>query len=217
MQAEASAGEPGAAAAQDAPRHFGLRADCEKVYAHRCESADPPLLQTIKAWVWHLEMGAVAVYRLGQLSAALRERSALLAAVPFAAYVLLNFFVRLLLHVDISQRCRIGPAFHLGHPFTILIGPTTIGSNCSVTHNVTIGFGLGATGRGFPVIGNDVWIGPGATLTGPITVGDGAVIAAGAVVSRDVPSRALVAGNPARVVQASYDSAPLIGYRFGGR
>jgi acetyltransferase-like isoleucine patch superfamily enzyme len=73
------------------------------------------------------------------------------------------------------------------------------------------------TGRshGIPIIGNDVWIRPGATLTGPITIGDGATIAAGAVVSKDVPPRALVAGDPARVAIADYDNSALLGYAMG--
>jgi serine O-acetyltransferase len=193
-------------------RHWGLRNDLEKVYTVRCGNPSPSLGQRLEAWLWHFETVCVAVYRLGQYSRALVDRSKLLGAIPFALYVLGSFLCRLLLHVEISNKARIGPGLHLGHPFTILIGPTTIGYNCSVTHNVTIGLGLGEGGRGLPSIGNDVWIGPGSTLTGPIRVGDGAVIAAGSVVSRDVPPRALVAGNPARVVLANYDSAPLLLY-----
>jgi acetyltransferase-like isoleucine patch superfamily enzyme len=50
-------------------------------------------------------------------------------------------------------------------------------------------------------VGDDVWIAEGATLLGGITVGDGAVIGAHAVVTKDVPPRTVVAGNPARVVK----------------
>lgn len=57
------------------------------------------------------------------------------------------------------------------------------------------------------VIGNDVWIGYGATVLGPVTVGDGAVIGAGAVVTKDVPPYAVVAGNPARVLRRRFDDA----------
>jgi len=51
------------------------------------------------------------------------------------------------------------------------------------------------------VVGDDVWIAEGATLLGGITVGDGAVVGAHAVVTKDVPPRTVVAGNPARVVK----------------
>jgi acetyltransferase-like isoleucine patch superfamily enzyme len=50
------------------------------------------------------------------------------------------------------------------------------------------------------VIGNDVWIGPNATVLKGVTIGDGAIIEAGALVTRDVPPRARVVGNPAQVV-----------------
>ncbi|MCG8509082.1 MAG: sugar O-acetyltransferase [Rhodospirillales bacterium] len=50
-------------------------------------------------------------------------------------------------------------------------------------------------------IGNDVWIGGGATVLPGVTIGDAVVVGAGAVVSRDVPPRVVVAGNPARVVR----------------
>ena len=51
------------------------------------------------------------------------------------------------------------------------------------------------------IIGDDVWIAEGATLLGGITVGDGAVIGAHAVVTKDVPPRTVVAGNPARILK----------------
>ena len=56
-----------------------------------------------------------------------------------------------------------------------------------------------------PAIGNDVWIARGAIVLRGVTIGDGAVIAAGSVVTKDVPPFAIVAGNPAR----------LLRYRFG--
>nr|WP_269810123.1 sugar O-acetyltransferase [Kineosporia rhizophila] len=55
-------------------------------------------------------------------------------------------------------------------------------------------------------IGNEVWIGGGATILPGVTVGDGAVVAAAAVVTKDVPSRTIVAGNPARVLRPVTDA-----------
>lgn len=189
-----------------------LAVDADKCYAIHFQRQRPTLFQFLAAWLWHFELQCVAVYRFGQVALRLFGRSKLLGLLPMAAYVVLQYLVRLVHRVEISPGARIGAGFYIGHAATIFIGPTVIGSNCNVTHNVTIGFGLGSQRRGFPVIGHAVWIGPGATLTGAITVGDGATIGAGAVVSQDVPAGALVMGNPARVVLAKYDNREMIGY-----
>lgn len=59
--------------------------------------------------------------------------------------------------------------------------------------------------RGDTVIGNDVWLGYESLVLPGVTIGDGAVVAARSVVSRDVPPYSVVAGNPARVVRVRYD------------
>ena len=59
------------------------------------------------------------------------------------------------------------------------------------------------------VIGNDVWIGVNATVLRGVTIGDGAVIAAGAVVTKDVPPYAIVGGVPARIIKYRFDSSDI--------
>lgn len=59
--------------------------------------------------------------------------------------------------------------------------------------------------RGDTIVGNDVWIGAEATILPGVTIGDGAIVAARAVVAADVPPYAVVAGNPARVVRHRFD------------
>lgn len=63
--------------------------------------------------------------------------------------------------------------------------------------------------RGDTVVGNDVWIGMQATILPGVTIGDGAIVAAKAVVSADVPAYAVAAGNPARVVKMRFDEATI--------
>ena len=63
---------------------------------------------------------------------------------------------------------------------------------------------MSAPSRGDTVVGNDVWLGYGALVMPGVTIGDGAVVAAGSLVSADVPPYAIVAGNPARVVRSRF-------------
>ena len=88
-------------------------------------------------------------------------------------------------------------------------GGIFIGDNVLVGHNVvmaTLDHDLDPAKRSLlhcaPInIGNDVWIGANATITKGVTIGDGSVIAAGAVVNRDVPPRTIVGGIPAKIIK----------------
>jgi virginiamycin A acetyltransferase len=63
--------------------------------------------------------------------------------------------------------------------------------------------------KGDIIVGNDVWFGYGCLIKGAVTIGDGAIIAAGAVVVKDVPPYSIVAGNPAKVVKMRFDDATI--------
>ena len=98
-------------------------------------------------------------------------------------------------HCDFGQNIHVGNNFHADYNCTMLdLAEIRIGDNCLI---------LEPEGRvldvyGSPItIGNDVWIGGHSTILPGVTIGDGAVIAAGSVVTKDVAPRTLVAGNPA--------------------
>jgi serine O-acetyltransferase len=106
-------------------------------------------------------------------------------------------FLQIFLSAELPLKTKLGPGVYFVHLLgTVFHEKAVIGKNLHITHNVTIG----ATGKGYPVIGNNVVIMPGAKIFGKITVGDNAVIGANAVVSKDVPENAIMAGVPARVL-----------------
>ncbi|BBC70962.1 serine acetyltransferase [Altererythrobacter sp. B11] len=101
----------------------------------------------------------------------------------------------------------VGPGLAIAHCFGVVVnGKAVLGSNVTLFHGATIGQGdeIGADGERrtfYPVIADDVWIGPHAVIAGDVRVGSGSRIMAGAVVVNDVPPRSMVAGNPSRVVR----------------
>lgn len=93
---------------------------------------------------------------------------------------------------------QIGGGLFIQHGFATMITAESIGKNCWINQQVTIGF----NGQGpAPVIGDNVMITCGAKVLGSITVGDGAVIGANAVVIRDVEPGAVMGGVPARKIR----------------
>lgn len=161
-------------------------------------------------WVLNSEIHGIACYRFGQHAEALRRRNSALAPVALALHRIWNRWVTHIDHCEISTGARIGPGFLLMHRHGVVIGPVVMGRNCVVHQNVTIGQRVAGGDHSVPRIGDGVWIGPGAVLTGGILIGDGVTISAGTVLSRDVPARCLVAGNPGRVIAQDYDNSLIL-------
>lgn len=109
--------------------------------------------------------------------------------------------VEWIMGIELGYSTRVGTRLRLYHACGLIVHPeAVIGDDCILRQGVTIGYRQ--PGEGVPVLGNNVEIGCGAILLGPIRVGDGAKIGAGAVVIKDVPAGAVAAGNPAKVIRA---------------
>lgn len=171
------------------------------------------LARRVRLWLLDANLRAVAGYRFDRAARAWHREHRVLGLPPRLLAAVWRRRALLVHHVDIDPRATIGPGLLLMHRSGIVIGPVRIGDNCVLHHNVTIGQRVAAGDQGVPRLGDDVWIGPGATITGAITIGNGVTISAGSVVSRDVPDRSLVAGNPARVIASDYDNSAMLNYR----
>lgn len=102
--------------------------------------------------------------------------------------------------IQISPRTEIGKGFSIGHAGTIVVAEQVrFGNHCTITHGVTIGGAGKNRKKGFPKIGNRVWIGTNAVVVGDVTIGNDVLIAPGAYVNRDIPDNSLVLGNPGMI------------------
>ena len=129
-------------------------------------------------------------------------------------------------NVFLSENSIIGKFNYIGANTTI--NKTIIGNYCSIAPNVTIGPGehdignistcvrlMEALGTVVDLekndckIGNDVWIGTNVVVLRGVKVGDGAVLAAGAIVTKDVPDYAIVGGVPAKVLKYRFDDSMI--------
>ena len=104
--------------------------------------------------------------------------------------------------IEIHPGAQIGRRLVIDHGMGIVIGETAeVGDDCLIYHGVTLGGTGKDQGKRHPTIGNNVLISTGAKVLGPFTVGDGARIAANAVVLSEIPAGATAVGAPAQVVR----------------
>lgn len=103
--------------------------------------------------------------------------------------------------IEIHPGATIGKGILIDHGMGVVIGETAeVGDRVTIYHGTTLGGTGKDTGKRHPTIGNDVIIGAGAKLLGPIVVGDNAKIGANAVVLKDVPAGTTVVEVPGRLV-----------------
>jgi serine O-acetyltransferase len=123
------------------------------------------------------------------------------AGVPFVPRAI-AYLSRAVTGVEIHPAARIGDGFFIDHGSGVVIGETAeIGDRVTLYQGVTLG-GTGLQpGKRHPTVGDDVTLGAGAKLLGPIAVGNGAKVGANTVVVEDVPPGATVVGNPGHKVK----------------
>lgn len=97
--------------------------------------------------------------------------------------------------------CKIGKGLYMAHYGNIVINSNVvIGENCNIAQGVTLGNTKRGKNIGNPTIGNRVWIGANSVVVGGITVGNDVLIAPLSLVNFNIPDKAVVAGNPAKII-----------------
>jgi serine O-acetyltransferase len=133
---------------------------------------------------------ALATYRFGQWA---RQRHVLLRIVLDPVFLVAQFLVQVMWGIEMPRSARIGPGLYIGHFGGIILSPdVVIGAHCSLSQGITIGAGK----DGVPVLGDHVYVAPGARIFGGIRVGSNVKIGANAVVYRDIPDNAVVVLDP---------------------
>jgi serine O-acetyltransferase len=140
-----------------------------------CPGLHAILLHRLNHWLWKKKL-----YLLARVSA---------------------HFARFLTGIEIHPGATIGQRFFIDHGMGIVIGETAeIGNNCSIYHGVTLGGTTWNKGKRHPTLEDDVVIGAGAKILGPITIGKGSHIGSNSVVVKNVPPASTVVGIPGHVV-----------------
>ncbi len=108
---------------------------------------------------------------------------------------------RFLTGIEIHPGARIGKGFFIDHGMGVVIGETTeIGDDVTLYQGVTLGGTGKEKGKRHPTLGNNIVVGSGAKILGPVNIGDNSKIGAGAVVLKDTPANSTVVGIPGKAV-----------------
>lgn len=188
--------------ADEIVRKFGLARDKAvkvvndiKAEVASIKERDPAALNDFEILTLYPGLHALLIYRIAHM---------LHISGKYYLARFLSQTARALTGIEIHPGAEIGKCLFIDHGSAVVIGETTIiGDNCTIYQGATLGGTGKNVGKRHPTIGNNVMIGAGAKVLGPINVGDNSKIAAGAVVLKDVPPNSTAVGIPARIVNRS--------------
>ena len=115
---------------------------------------------------------------------------------------MISQIARFLTGIEIHPGATIGKGLFIDHGMGVVIGETAeIGDNCTLYQGVTLGGTGKDEGKRHPTLGDNVMVGAGAKVLGPLTIGSGSKVAAGAVLLNPIPEDSTAVGIPAKVVR----------------
>ena len=123
---------------------------------------------------------------------------------------------RLLTGIEIHPGAKIGQRFFIDHGMGVVIGETSIiGNDCTLYHGVTLGGTTWKKGKRHPTLGDNVVIGAGAKVLGPIMIGKNSKIGSNAVVVSDIPEDSTAVGIPAKIIESDQSLNKFSAYAVG--
>ncbi len=149
---------------------------------------------------------AIIVFRMGAWCVRNRTRVGFPVRLLLPILTLFQKLIEISTGIDIPFNAQIGKGLYIGHFGQIILSSRTVmGEFCNLSQGVTIGEAGRGGERYVPVIGDRVYIGPGAKIFGKVNIGSDVAIGANAVVTKDLPDNAVAVGIPARII--SYESS----------
>jgi len=155
---------------------------------------DPAARNSLETLLCHTPLHAIFLHRIAHWLYRLG-----LPVVPR----MVSVFSRFITGVEIHPGAQIGPGFFIDHGTGTVVGETAIiGKDCVLFHNVTLGGTGKHEGKRHPTLEDNVYIGTGAVILGPVTIGSNTRVGAESFVfMKDVPPNCTVVGTPARIVR----------------
>lgn len=135
-----------------------------------------------------------------------KNKGGLYHAIRYFVAKHLFMYLRRKYNLFLSPGC-FGKGLHIVHfGYIWADNSCVIGKNCTILPRVLLGKKKPGLQPPLIFIGDNCYIGTGATILGPVTIGDNVTIGAGAVVTKDIPSNVVVAGNPAKIIKVKNGS-----------
>lgn len=116
--------------------------------------------------------------------------------------------IKLIGRCELLPDTRLDAGIYVSDRGYIMLGARRVGRGSVIHHNVTVG--VDTSSGGLPEIQEAVWIGPDSILFGGITIGAGSTILPGSVLTKSVPARVVVQGNPGRIIRREFDNRTLL-------
>jgi serine O-acetyltransferase len=158
------------------------------------------LMSKLKMFLLNDTIWYIIIFRLGSYFKK-QCKIPIIKQLGYVTFYILHKIISLITGIQIPLGTDIGKGLYLPHHGLIVVHQkASLGEHCNIGQGVTIGIAGRGEKKGVPKIGNYVYIAPGAKIIGKINIGNNVMIGANAVVTKDVPDNAVVAGVPAKII-----------------